>query len=81
MANPYELRYNIYQEAQQRLMEKFNNDHDMWFQFEDWQRGALLDGLKTGTFTNPVPERPAFPTHEQILVEAEKIYEFVQKKS
>lgn len=38
MANPYELRYEIYQNAQNRLMEKFHNDHDMWYQFEDWKR-------------------------------------------
>ena len=80
MANPYELRYSIYQEAQHRLMDRFHNDHDMWFQFEEWKRDREADG-DTVSATSPVPQRPDFPSHEQILVEAEKIYEFVQKKS
>ena len=80
MANPYELRYNIYQDAQQRLVDKFNNDHDMWFQYEEWKREQELDGA-TITAKSPVAIRPEFPTHEEILVEAEKIYEFVQKKN
>jgi|TARA_R100000458_G_scaffold59854_1_gene72224 hypothetical protein len=80
MANPYELRYSIYQEAQHRLMDRFHNDHDMWFQFEEWKREQELEGAKV-TAKSPVSLRPEFPTHEQILVEAEKIYEFVQKKS
>jgi len=29
----------------------------------------------------PVPQRPEFPTHEEIIIETEKIYEFVQKKN
>jgi|TARA_R100000008_G_C3540473_1_gene144478 hypothetical protein len=80
MANPYELRYNIYQDAQQRLVDKFHNDHDMWFQYEEWKREQELEGA-TVTAKSPVAIRPDFPTHEEILVEAEKIYEFVQKKS
>ena len=80
MANPYELRYNIYQDAQQRLVDKFHNDHDMWFQFEEWKREQELEGA-TVTAKSPVAIRPDFPTHEEILVEAEKIYDFVQKKS
>ena len=30
MANPYELRYDIYQQASQRLMDKFYQDHALW---------------------------------------------------
>tara|TARA_Y100000310_G_C20189440_1_gene581821 strand:- start:166 stop:408 length:243 start_codon:yes stop_codon:yes gene_type:complete len=80
MANPYELRYDIYQQAQNRLMEKFHNDHDMWYQFEEWRRDREADG-NTINEISPVKERPNFPAHEEILVEAEKIYEFVQKKN
>jgi len=80
MANPYELRYEIYQNAQNRLMEKFHNDHDMWHQFEDWKRDREADG-DVITATSPVSQRPEFPTHEEVLVEAEKIYDFVQKKN
>jgi len=77
--NPYELRYEIYQQAQQRLMDKFHNDHDIWYQFEDWKREREADGDKI-TAVSPVPNRPSFPSHEEILVEAEKIYDFVQQK-
>ncbi len=80
MANPYELRYEIYQNAQNRLMEKFHNDHDMWHQFEDWKRDREADG-DVITAVSPVAKRPKFPTHEEVLVEAEKIYDFVQQKS
>ena len=79
MANPYELRYDIYQQAQQRLTEKFHNDHDMWHSFEDWKRDREADG-EIITAVSPVPVRPEFPTHEKVLVEAEKIYKFVQQK-
>ena len=80
MANPYELRYDIYQQAQQRLMDKFYQDHALWQDFEGWKREQELDGA-TVTAKSPVAIRPSFPTHEEILVQAEKIYEFVQQKS
>tara|TARA_B100001059_G_C17540981_1_gene430403 strand:+ start:93 stop:311 length:219 start_codon:yes stop_codon:yes gene_type:complete len=70
MKNPYELRYEIYQEAQGRLTEKFHCDHSVWM---DWNR---QDSEFTGKC--PVSNRPAFPTHEEILTEANKIYTFVQ---
>ena len=38
MANPYELRYDIYQQASQRLMDKFYQDHALWQDFEEWKR-------------------------------------------
>jgi hypothetical protein len=79
MANPYELRYDIYQNAQNRLMDKFHNEHDMWHQFEDWKRDREADG-DVITAVSPVAKRPKFPEHEEVLVEAEKIYKFVQQK-
>ena len=78
MANPYELRYDIYQQASQRLMDKFYQDHALWQDFEEWKREREADG-DTVTATCPVKSRPEFPTHEDILQEAEKIYTFVQK--
>jgi len=72
MANPYELRYSIYNDARSALVEKFYNDYEVW---NNWQ----FDEQATGEC--PVAERPLMPTHEEVLVEAEKIYEFVQKKS
>tara|TARA_Y100000034_G_C6659379_1_gene288998 strand:+ start:189 stop:470 length:282 start_codon:yes stop_codon:yes gene_type:complete len=79
MANPYELRYDIYQQAQNRLTEMFQNNHDMWYQHEEWKREQEAEG-NTVTAVSPVAKRPTFPTHEEILVEAEKIYKFVQQK-
>ena len=77
--NPYELRYNIYQEAKQSLMDKFYQDHTLWQDFDNWKRDQEVEGTKV-TAESPVTCRPEFPTHEEILIEAEKIYAFVQKK-
>jgi len=79
MKNPYELRYEIYQQAHQRLMDKFYQDHEQWSNFEDWKRDRETEGDKV-TAVSPVSERPNFPSHEEILVEANKIYDFVQHK-
>jgi len=79
MKNPYELRYEIYQQAQQRLQESYYQDHALWQDFEEWKRNREADGTIV-TATSHVKVRPVFPTHEQILEEAEKIYDFVQKK-
>jgi len=80
MANPYELRYEIYQQAQNRLMDKFFQDHAIWQDFDSWKRDQEAEG-GTVTAICPVKVRPDFPSHEEILVEAEKIYDFVQQKS
>ena len=78
--NPYELRYEIYQQANQRLSDIFYNDNMQWQDYESWKRDLEAEG-KTITAKSPVPVRPVFPTHEEILVEAEKIYDFVQQNS
>jgi hypothetical protein len=70
--NPYSLRFNIWQEAKQGLLDQFYNDYEVW---NNWQ----FDENATGEC--PVAERPVFPTTEAIRNEAEKIYEFVQKKN
>jgi len=72
MANPYELRYDIYQQARNAITEKFYNDYEVW---NNWQTDTMYSG------DCPVKERPKLPTHEEVLVEAEKIYDFVQKKN
>ena len=77
--NPYELRYEIYQQASQRLMDRYFQDHALWDGFDCWKRDLEADGA-TVTAICPIKVRPAFPTHEQILEEAEKIYDFVQQK-
>ena len=80
MANPYELRYEIYQNASQRMMDKFYQDHSLWQDFDVWKREQEADG-NTVTAVSPISERPEFPTHEEIIIETEKIYNFVQQKS
>ena len=79
MANPYELRYDIYQQAQQRLMDKFPQEHELWQDFDCWKREQEADG-NTVTAVSPISERPKFPSHEEIIIETEKIYKFVQQK-
>lgn len=76
--NPYELRYDIYQQAQQRVMDKYYQDHEQWSNFEEWKRDREAEG-ETITARPAVPDRPFFPTHEEILSEANKIYDFVQR--
>ena len=80
MSNPYELRYEIYQQAQQRLMDKFYQDHALWQDFDCWKREQEQEGGKV-TAICPVEVRPEFPTHEEILIEANKIYDFVQQSN
>jgi hypothetical protein len=65
MSTPYDLRFSIYNQAQERLMSKYYSDLDVW---------------RFGKEQADHYDRPSFPTHEQILEEAEKIYEFVQRK-
>ena len=79
MANPYELRYDIYNTAKDRLMDKYFQDNSVWQDFGAWKREMEQDGGNV-TATCEVKTRPQFPTHEHILVEAEKIYKFVQQK-
>ena len=75
--NPYRLRYEIYQQAQQLLMDEFYQDHSLWQDFDCWKRDVEASGIKV-TATCPIKTRPKFPVHEDILTEAEKIYDFVK---
>ncbi len=72
-SNPYTLRFDIWQEAKQSLMDRFYNDFEVW---NNWQFGG-----EEMTGDCPVAERPICPTAEQVQEEAEKIYAFVQTKS
>tara|TARA_Y100001937_G_scaffold60614_1_gene82973 strand:+ start:10033 stop:10278 length:246 start_codon:yes stop_codon:yes gene_type:complete len=76
--NPYELRYEIYQQAESRLVDKYHQDHDVWQDFQCWKREQETEGVTVNS-TCEIEVRPEFPTHEQILNEAEKIYDFVQR--
>lgn len=66
MSNPYDLRFQIYTQAQGLLEGKY------YAEMSHWER---LDSKGVNQSDPPV-----WPTHEQILAEAEKIYTFVQKQ-
>ena len=65
MSNPFELRFNIYRQSEERLLQKYYSDVSIW---------------EAGKERGENSSRPIFPTHETILAEAEKIYAFVQTK-
>lgn len=65
MSNPFQLRFNIYNQAEDRLLQKYYSDVSIW---------------EAGKERGENSSRPEFPTHEMILSEAEKIYDFVQTK-
>ena len=77
--NPFELRYDIYQTAKDRLMDKYYQDNSLWQDFDQWKRDVELEGGEVNA-TCAVEVRPPWPAHEDILEEAEKIYDFVQQK-
>lgn len=76
MSNPYEMRYDIYNSAKDRLMEQYHQDHALWQDHQEWKREQETEG-HTITVECDVPSRPQFPTHEDIVEEAKKIYSFV----
>ena len=65
MSNPFELRFSIFTQAEGRLLQKYYSDVSIW---------------ESGKERGENSRRPTFPTHEDILNEAEKIYDFVQNK-
>jgi hypothetical protein len=71
--NPYKLRFEIWQEAKQGLLDQYFADNELW---TNWQ---FADNHMMGEC--PIESRPVFPTNEDIRTEAEKIYSFVQTKS
>ena len=68
-ANPYEIRQGLLGQAEAILNHKFNNEHNKWLFLLD--KGVL--NPKTVTWPGP-------PTTEEIILEAEKLYQFVQTK-
>ena len=72
MSTPYDLRFEIYNAAKDRLAEQYYQDRESWIEYN--RINSEFEG------DCPVKSHPSFPTHEQIREEAEKIYEFVQTK-
>jgi len=72
---PYSLRFEVYQEARSNLMDRFYSDHEVW---TNWTFASEDDRSTMGNC--PVEKRPSVPSNNEILEEAEKIYNFVCTK-
>jgi|TARA_B110000438_G_scaffold45290_1_gene45367 hypothetical protein len=70
--NAYEIRTEILGMAQGFVMDKFHNKHQKWLDSTDKhpETGAILY----------VGDSPKYPTSDDILREAEKLYSFVDTK-
>ena len=68
-ANPYEVRQGLLGQAEAILNHKFNHEYQTLLFLLD--KGVL--NPKTATWPEP-------PTTEEIISEAEKLYQFVQTK-
>ena len=69
--NPYELRFNIYQEARKVLENEYHYKHDL----------ALTKINRLGSY-DKIPENyyPEYPSEERIEELAKKINNFVNSK-
>lgn len=63
---PFELRFEIYKTALERLKEKYHTEFEVW-------RVRTSKG-----YAGETP--PRFPTVDQVIAEATAVYEFVQTK-
>ena len=72
--NPYALRANLLSQAEGILMQRYRMEQDKVEQFLhlSLERDKTFD-IKTVTYQT-------FPTTDDIIAEAEKLYSFVQKK-
>ncbi len=70
--NAYEIRADILNQAQGLLHTKYEREISIWEQTRtrDPESGKIIDDK----------DRPEFPTVEAILVEANKLYSFVDQK-
>jgi hypothetical protein len=74
-ATPYELRAQLLQQAEGILTTRYTTAVDK-IRFEQ----ACLEKMNNKEITNELYLYPKFPTTEDIIVEAEKLYRFVQTK-
>ena len=70
--NAYEIRTEILGMAQGFVMDKFLNKHQKWQDCADRHP-------ETGQFLSTV-DSPQYPSSNEILAEAEKLYSFVEDK-
>ena len=72
--NPYALRAGLLSQAEGILMQRYQMEHERVTQ----HMHLSLDRDKT--FDVSTVTYPTFPTTDDIIAEAEKLYSFVQKK-
>jgi hypothetical protein len=70
--NAYEIRTEILGMAQGFVMEKFNNKHQKW-------QDSTSRHPETGQLLS-TKDAPEYPSSDDILQEAEKLYSFVDGK-
>ena len=73
-ATPYELRAQLLRQAEGILMTRYQVEHDKV------RENTHLKRDKDPTFDVDTVTYPKFPTTEDIINEAEKLYRFVQTK-
>ena len=72
--NPYALRASLLAQAEGILMQRYQIEH------ERVRNHMHLSLERDKTFDVNTVTYPTFPTTEDIIAEAEKLYSFVQKK-
>ena len=73
-ATPYELRAQLLRQAEGILMTRYQVEHDKV------RENTHLKRDKDPTFDVDTVTYPTFPSTEDIINEAEKLYKFVQTK-
>ena len=72
--NPYALRAGLLSQAEGILMQRYQTEHDRV------EQHMHLSLERDKTFDINTVTYPTFPTTEDIIAEADKLYSFVQKK-
>ena len=72
--NPYTLRAGLLAQAEGILMQRYQTEHDKV------TNHMHLNLERDKTFDVNTVTYPVFPTTEDIITEAEKLYGFVQRK-
>tara|TARA_A100001015_G_C15042496_1_gene740735 strand:- start:1649 stop:1879 length:231 start_codon:yes stop_codon:yes gene_type:complete len=72
--NPYALRAGLLSQAEGILMQRYQMEHDKV------REHVHLSRDRDKAFDVSTVTWPTFPTTEDIIIEAEKLYSFVQKK-
>lgn len=71
--NPYELRFEIFKQAQRLHEVKYSSTNELW-----QKQAERYVAAKAGKASEPEP-KPQYPTLEEILETANKINNFVSE--